>query len=44
MIRAFCADLLPEFDRGTLRPLKEAAAAQERMRANHHFGKIVLVP
>jgi len=48
-VRAFCDDVLPALAQGTIRPvidsvhpLREAAAAQERMRANQHFGKIVL--
>ena len=48
-VRAFCDDALPALAQGTIRPvidsvypLREAAAAQEHMRANRHFGKIVL--
>jgi putative PIG3 family NAD(P)H quinone oxidoreductase len=51
VIRDFSAELLPELERGRVRPvidsvypLSEAAAAQEHMRANRHFGKIVLIP
>jgi NADPH:quinone reductase-like Zn-dependent oxidoreductase len=40
---------MPALKRGAIRPiidsvypLRDAAAAQERMRANEHFGKIVL--
>jgi NADPH:quinone reductase-like Zn-dependent oxidoreductase len=51
VIRKFCADVLPELDRGgigpvvdSVYPLKEAANAQEHMRCNRHFGKIVLIP
>lgn len=43
------ADLWPAVESGTIRqpigrvfPLEEAAAAQAHMRANAHFGKIVL--
>lgn len=51
VIRDFCSDVLPEFESGRLKPvidsvypLSEAAAAQEHMRANRHFGKIILSP
>jgi len=51
VIRGFCADVLPEFERGGIGPvidscyaLKEADRAQEHMRSNRHFGKIVLIP
>jgi NADPH2:quinone reductase len=51
VIRGFCADALPELDRGgigpvidSVYPLKEAARAQEHMRGNQHFGKIILIP
>jgi NADPH:quinone reductase-like Zn-dependent oxidoreductase len=48
-VRRFCEDVLPALAQGTVRPvidsvfpLRDAGAAQERMRANQHFGKIVL--
>ena len=48
-VRRFCDEALPALEQGTIRPvidsvypLHDAAAAQERMRANQHFGKIVL--
>jgi putative PIG3 family NAD(P)H quinone oxidoreductase len=48
-VRAFCDDVLPALAQGKVKPvidnvfpLRDAAAAQERMRANEHFGKIVL--
>ncbi len=48
-VRKFCDEALPALEQGTIRPvvdsvfpLRDAAAAQERMRANEHFGKIVL--
>jgi NADPH2:quinone reductase len=51
VIRRFCTDVLPELDRGGIRPvidsvypLNEAGRAQEHMRGNHHFGKIILIP
>jgi NADPH2:quinone reductase len=51
VIRSFCANVLPELDRGgigpvidSVYPLKEAGLAQEHMRSNQHFGKIVLIP
>ena len=47
--RKMCADLWPAVQAGDLRvpldrvfPLDEAAAAQAHMRANAHFGKVVL--
>jgi NADPH2:quinone reductase len=49
IVRRMRADLWPAVESGTLRlpidrvfPLEEAAAAQAHMRANAHFGKIVL--
>ena len=49
-VRSFSADILPALGRGSIHPivdsvypLSEVAAAQERMRANKHFGKIVLM-
>jgi NADPH:quinone reductase len=49
IVRRMRADLWPAVESGTLRlpidrafPLDEAAAAQAHMRANAHFGKIVL--
>jgi NADPH:quinone reductase len=49
VIRRFCAEMLPELEIGSVRPiidsvypLADADAAQERMRANLHFGKIIL--
>lgn len=48
-VQAFARDVLPALASGKVRPvidsvypLAEAAAAQERMRENKHFGKIVL--
>jgi NADPH:quinone reductase-like Zn-dependent oxidoreductase len=48
-VRAFCDDLLPALEQRAIRPvidsvypLQDAAVAQERMRANQHFGKIIL--
>lgn len=48
-VRLFCDDLLPALAAKKIRPvidtempLAAVAAAQERMRANQHFGKIIL--
>jgi NADPH2:quinone reductase len=49
VIRRFCTDMLPKLENGSVRPvidsvfpLAQAASAQERMRENLHFGKIIL--
>ena len=49
VIRRFCADMLPQLENGSVHPvidnvypLADAGLAQERMRANLHFGKIIL--
>ncbi len=49
VMRRFTQEIVPTLDRGMVRsvidsvfPLAEASAAQERMRANKHFGKIIL--
>lgn len=48
-VRSFRDDVLPALEEGAIRPvidsvysLREAAVAQERLRANQHFGKIIL--
>lgn len=49
IIRGFCNDMLPLLENKSVQPvidsiypLPDAALAQERMRANLHFGKIIL--
>lgn len=51
VIRDFCSEMLPAIADGRLKPvidsvypLSEASAAQEHMRANQHFGKVILIP
>ena len=51
VIRGFCNDILPLLESksvlpviDSIYPLPDAALAQERVRANLHFGKIILEP